>query len=143
MLLLLEVLIRIFMSMKNNGGKLTEVRKTTFVAPLASCAISPDGALVAGGDTTKNYIIWKGTEKLHYGSMSARIDCMSFSHNGDILAVGSLDSSFALFSLAKNANAYEQRKAHVGGVKDLVFINNNTLLTTGQDCVTRKWEVSI
>jgi len=128
---------------ENNGGKLVEVRKTTHVSALSSCAISPDGALVAGGDSTKNFVIWKGTEKLHSGSLSARIDCMNFSPYGDILAVGSLDSSFSLFSLNKNATAHNQQKAHVGGVKELIFINNNTILTTGQDCVTRKWEISV
>lgn len=73
--------------------------------------------------------------------MGARIDCMSFSPNGDILACGSLDSSFDLFSLSKNAKVHEQRMAHPGGIKDLLFVNPSTLLTTGQDCVTRKWAI--
>jgi len=74
--------------------------------------------------------------------MNSRVDCMKFSPHGDVLCVGSLDSSFSLFSLSKNATAHNQRNAHVGGVKDLIFINNNTLLSAGQDCVIRKWEVS-
>jgi len=75
--------------------------------------------------------------------MSARIDCMNFSPYGDILACGSLDSSFILFSLSKNATVHKQEKSHIGGVKDLLFVNNNALLTTGQDCVTRKWEIFV
>lgn len=42
---------------ENTNGKLTEVRKTTHTAALASCAVSADGALVAGGDATKNYVV--------------------------------------------------------------------------------------
>jgi len=127
----------------NQDGVLKESHKVTHAAPLASCEVSADGALVAGGDSSKNYVIWNKIEKLHYGAMSARVDCMKFSPNSQFLAVGSLDSSFALFSLAKNGQAHEQRVAHVGGVKDLLWVDQRTLMTTGQDCVTRTWNINL
>jgi len=122
---------------------LAESHKVPHANPVTSCDVSLDGALVAGGDSSKNYIIWNKTEKLHYGTMSARVDCMKFSPNNQFLAVGSLDSSFALFSLSKNAQAHEQRVAHVGGVKDLLWVDHRTILTTGQDCVTRSWNINL
>jgi WD40 repeat protein len=73
--------------------------------------------------------------------MGARVDCMSFSPSGDVLACGSLDSSLIFFSLVQNKTFKEQRMAHTGGVKDLFFIDNNTILSAGQDCVSRKWAI--
>lgn len=73
--------------------------------------------------------------------MGSRIDCMKFAPSNQALALGSLDSSFIIFSLGQNKTVTEQRMAHTGGVKDLLWINGNTLLSSGQDSVTRKWEV--
>jgi len=126
-----------------NNGVLVQSHKNAHAQPLASCDVSADGALVAGGDSTKNYIIWNNTEKLHYGSMAGRVDCMKFSPNGQFLAVGSLDSAFSIFSLGKNGLAHEQRGAHMGGVKDLAWVDFRTLLTAGQDCVARAWSLSL
>jgi len=124
-----------------DNGKLAEIRKLSFGATVTAVAISHDGGYVAGGDSVKNYSIWKEGDKVFYGNMSSRIDCMKFSPYSDVLAIGSLDSSFILFSLSKGAMAHEQRVAHVGGLKDLVWVDNRNLLTTGQDSVIRKWNV--
>jgi len=33
----------------------------------------------------------------------------------------------------------EQRNAHVGGVKDLVWVDHSNFVTTGQDILIKSW----
>jgi WD40 repeat protein len=73
--------------------------------------------------------------------MGSRVDCMKFAPHNQALVAGSLDSSFIVFSLGQNKTVCEQRMANTGGVKDVLFIDDHTLLTSGQDSVTRKWEI--
>jgi len=129
----------------SNGGKLTETQKTTHGSALSSCAVSPDGSLVAGGDSGKQVLVWKGTEQVSDTTFghNATVNCMEFSPDGDYLATGSLDSSFHIYSISGNKRAINQQRASVAGVKDLFWINNRSIITTGQDIVTRSWNLNL
>jgi len=128
-----------------SGGKLTESRKTSHNSPLSSCSASSDGSLVAGGDSGKQVYVWKGTNKVSDASFghNATVNCMEFSPDGQFLATGSLDSSFHIYSISDNKLVVNQQRASVGGVKDLCWVSNRTIITTGQDIVTRSWNLNL
>jgi len=124
----------------NNGGKLAEQYAVEHGGALCAVAFSPSGTLIAGGDADKDVIVWKGREKVSkdFGH-SARVDKVRFSPDGAHLATASLDSSFILWNIDSNKRVAEVRNAHVGGVKDLVWVDGNNILTTGQDVLIKSW----
>eukprot|EP01126_Amoeba_proteus_P026130 TRINITY_DN2590_c0_g2_i16.p1 TRINITY_DN2590_c0_g2~~TRINITY_DN2590_c0_g2_i16.p1 ORF type:complete len:593 (-),score=124.14 TRINITY_DN2590_c0_g2_i16:125-1903(-) len=127
---------------ENNAGKLVERYSVEHAGGLCSVAIS-DSGLVAGGDLNRDVCVWDGTTKVckDWGH-SARVDKVRFSPDGVHVASASLDSSFMIWNLSTRNRVFEQRNAHNGGVKDLVWVNANTLLTTGQDIVIKSWNFS-
>jgi len=133
--------IRVF---SNSNGNLTEKYSVTHIGAISSVAVSPDGALVAGGDQAKRVVLWKGDQQVSPNSWlyDARVDAVRFSPNGELLAAGSLDSSIQVYSVTNNSLIHEQKFAHRQGVKDVIFYDNNTLITTGQDLLIKSWKVN-
>jgi WD40 repeat protein len=149
----------------NNGGKLVEKYSVEHNGALNSVAISPDGKWVAGGDADRDVIVspplspfspsfslvtplleqvWEGTTKVSkdFGH-AARVDKVRFSPDGHHLASASLDSAFIIWNVSTGKRVVEQRNAHNGGVKDLVWVDASNLLTTGQDIVIKSWTLNL
>lgn len=128
----------------NNGGKLVHKHDVEHNGALCCVAISHDGKWVAGGDTDRDVVVWEGTTKVSkdFGH-AARVDKVKFSPDGQHLASGSLDSSFMIWHVPSGKRVFEQRNAHVGGVKDLIWVDAHNLLTTGQDILIKSWSVNL
>jgi len=127
----------------NADGSLTESHAVTHNGALSCVAISDEGGLVAGGDTDRDVCVWDGTNKISrdFGH-SARVDKVRFTPgSGEYLLSASLDSSFILWNITTGKRVVEQRNAHNGGVKDVVFIDHQSFLTTGQDIMIKGWSV--
>jgi len=127
----------------NNGGKLAEKHTVEQRGQICCVAFSPNGALVAGGDTDRDVMVWEGTTRVSkdFGH-SARVDRVRFSPDGEHLASASLDSSFIIWNIATAKRVAEMRNAHNGGVKDLVWVDSSSLVTTGQDILIKSWTFS-
>jgi len=134
--------IRVF---SHNNGSLTHSYSVTHVGAVSCVAVSPDGTFVAGGDQAKRVVLWKKTEQVSPTSwlMDARVDAVRFSPDGELLGAGSLDSSFQVYSVYQNKLIHEQKFAHRQGVKDVVWYDNRTIITTGQDILIKSWKVNV
>jgi WD40 repeat protein len=129
----------------NNNGSLSQQYTNNHDGVVSSVAFSPNGKLVAAGDTDRQIKVWDKSTKISSTAwgMGARVDTLQFSPDGEYVFSSGLDSCFMIWSLTKNGKAHEQRNAHMGGVKAAQFVDNSTLLTTGQDLVTKAWKLNL
>jgi WD40 repeat protein len=129
---------------ENQNGSLKEKYANPHDGAVVSVAWSLDGNLLASGCTDRQVKVWNGQTKTNGAwGMGGRVDQLSFSPNGQYLCSGGLDSNFILWSIGKNVRAFEQKNAHIGGVRGVEFVDDNTLLTTGSDLLTKAWNLSL
>jgi len=129
----------------NANGTLSQSYTNAHDGVVSSVAFSPNGKLIAGGDTDRQIKLWDRNTKVSGSAwgMGARVDTLHFSPSGEFVLSAGLDSCFMVWSVSKNARVHEQRNAHMGGVKAAQFVDESTLLTTGQDLVTKSWGLNI
>ncbi|KAE8667208.1 mitogen-activated protein kinase 9-like [Hibiscus syriacus] len=73
---------------------------------------------------------------------SARINCLAWSPNSTMVATGSLDTNVIIYEIAKPAsNRIIVKHAHPGGVYGLVFIDDCTVASSGEDACIRVWKI--
>jgi WD40 repeat protein len=124
----------------NSNGKLAESYAVEHNGALCSVTFSHDGSMIAGGDTDRDVCVWQGPNKISkdFGH-SARVDKVKFCPDGAHIASASLDSSFIIWHIASGKRVAEVRAAHIGGVKDLIWVDHSNILTTGQDILIKTW----
>jgi len=121
---------------KNNGhrGAITRV------------VYSDDGAHLASADTNREILIWAANEQkgpvvngwVHH---NARVNDIAWSPDNVHLASGSLDQSIIVWSIQDRDNRVIFKQAHQGGVNAVRWWNPNTLVSVGQDCTAKTWNV--
>lgn len=115
-----------------------------------SLAYSPDGKFLAISDAGRQILILDA-ETLTYDASqpkwthhTARIQCMAWHPNSTLLATGSLDTNIILWRVGKPASERKTiLRAHQDGVNSLAFLNDNSLLSCGQDGCLRRWDLSL
>jgi len=128
----------------NQNGTLKEKYANSHDGAVVSCAWSPDGVLLASGCTDRQIKVWNQQTKTNDAwGMGARVDVLQFSPSGQNLVSAGLDSNFILWSLPKNVKVFEQKNAHIGGVRGAQFVDENSLLTTGADLLTKSWNLCL
>ena len=68
---------------------------------------------------------------------TARINCLAWSPDSTLIATGSLDTCVIIYEVGKPASSRRTIKgAHIGGVYGLVFIDQERVVSSGEDgCV--------
>lgn len=82
----------------------------------SSVAFSPDGALLAGGDSEGNIHLWSlsaGKEVRQLRGHRSVIESLAFSHDGKLLASGSGDTTALIWDVRETAEAARPRPADV------------------------------
>eukprot|EP00945_MAST-04E_sp_MAST-4E-sp1_P001063 g1063.t1 len=112
-------------------------------------AYSPDGAKLAMGTDDREVKVWdfasskymvSGYWKYH----TAKITCIAWHPNSTNLASGGTDSSVFVWDIAKKFKKSKYPRVHANGdVQGVAWLNENTLLTTGMDSVTRQFPVTM
>ena len=73
---------------------------------------------------------------------TARINTVAWSPDSRLVATGSLDTCAIVYEIGKPAASRITIKgAHLGGVHGLTFVDNDTLVTAGEDACIRVWKV--
>lgn len=73
---------------------------------------------------------------------TARINCVAWSPNSHLIATGSLDTCVIVYELDKPASDRITIKgAHLGGVYGIVFIDENIVVSAGEDACVRLWKL--
>ncbi|XP_039041069.1 actin-interacting protein 1-1-like [Hibiscus syriacus] len=114
--------------------------------PISVLRYSPDFSMFASADLNREAVVWDRTSKeVKLNNMlfhSARINCLAWSPNSTMVATGSLDTNVIIYEIAKPAsNRIIVKHAHPGGVYGLVFIDDCTVASSGEDACIRVWKI--
>ncbi|KAH9602489.1 hypothetical protein KSS87_019327 [Heliosperma pusillum] len=107
---------------------------------------SPDVSMFASGDANREAVVWdRSTREVKLNNMlyhSARINCLAWSPDCTLVATGSLDTCVIIYELGKPASARRTIKsAHLGGVYDVEFSDECSILSSGEDGCVRLWTI--
>ncbi|XP_073000354.1 actin-interacting protein 1-2-like [Typha latifolia] len=107
---------------------------------------SPDASLFASADANREAVVWdRVTKEVKLKNMlyhTARINCLAWSPDSRLIATGSLDTCVIVYELDKPASSRITIKgAHLGGVYGLAFVDDNSLVSAGEDACVRVWRL--
>jgi len=122
---------------------------TEYTEKLSSGALSPNGqTLASGGYTDSNIVqVWRVTDDtlLHKleGTTESRIESITFSPDGQMLAVGTRDGLVHLWRIS-DGELLHTLKGHTDGVSALAFSPDGQILASGgwSDDIVQVWRVS-
>eukprot|EP00160_Parvularia_atlantis_P006594 Unigene1576_Nuclearia_a/m.4892 Unigene1576_Nuclearia_a/g.4892 ORF Unigene1576_Nuclearia_a/g.4892 Unigene1576_Nuclearia_a/m.4892 type:complete len:601 (-) Unigene1576_Nuclearia_a:89-1891(-) len=130
-----------------NGDTLTEKGKLTETirGPIHALAYSPDGQYLAVGDAHKQVtVVDAKTLAVKIDGWvfhAARLTSVAWSPSGTRVASGSLDTHIYVWSTDSPSKRIQIKFAHVGQVNGVAFLNENTLVSVGQDGCVKTWDV--
>ena len=111
------------MTVLHRSGSWNVLSRTETRHPILACAFSPDGKLLAVGDSDGNVDLQDASDThtvRHLGRHRAPVCCCSWSPSGELLATGSFDESLRLWRL-DTRKAEVRRIRHKARVNDCVF----------------------
>eukprot|EP01018_Ginkgo_biloba_P027042 Gb_11299 [translate_table: standard] len=114
--------------------------------PINVIRFSPDGSMFASGDLNREAVVWdRVTREVKLKNMlyhTARINCIAWSPDSSKVATGSLDTCILVYEIEKPVSSRITLKgAHLGGVYGLAFIDQNTVISAGEDACVRVWSL--
>mmetsp|Transcript_27271 Transcript_27271/g.43875 ORF Transcript_27271/g.43875 Transcript_27271/m.43875 type:complete len:360 (-) Transcript_27271:172-1251(-) len=117
--------------------------------PIYSVACSPDGKLIATTGASKKIHITstaKGGETLNsfgWEYHNARINSIAFSPDSSKLVSASMDQTIIVWKdLDKfDAKSRERFTCHIAGVNEAMWLDNDTIITTGGDNCIKTWKI--
>lgn len=131
-----------------NGTQLVEKTTLEHLGPVADCAFSLDGKHLVACDANRKVILYKVPEfqlahNKEWGFHNARVNCVAWSPNSQHVASGSLDTSIIIWSVLHPAKHTIIKNAHAQSqITRLVWLDDETLVSVGQDCNTKIWEIA-
>ncbi|KAL9262029.1 Actin-interacting protein 1-2-like protein, partial [Drosera capensis] len=105
---------------------------------------SPDVSMFASGDANREAVVWdRSSREVKINNMlyhTARLNCLAWSPDSGMVATGSLDTSVIIYEIDKPASARMTIKgAHLGGVYGVIFSDESTVISSGEDGCVRSW----
>jgi WD40 repeat protein len=74
---------------------------------------------------------------------NARINCLAWSPDSSRIATGSLDTCVIIYEIDQPVSSRNTIKgAHLGGVYGLVFTDDYSLVSSGEDAFIRVWKIT-
>lgn len=74
---------------------------------------------------------------------TARVNCLAWSPDSRLVATGSLDTCVIIYEVGKPAASRRTIKgAHLGGVYGLAFIDQERVVSSGEDGCVRVWSLN-
>uniref|UniRef100_A0A0B7A8M8 Uncharacterized protein n=1 Tax=Arion vulgaris TaxID=1028688 RepID=A0A0B7A8M8_9EUPU len=129
-----------------SNGTLKE-KKSEEVQEVSALQYSPDGAWLAVASKNKVLIYnvddWKEIVGGWGEQHTAKVTCLSWSPDSRRVITGSIDSHIILWEHGKFVGQKPSIKAHpLSHVNKIGWVNNNTVVTVGQDSNVKIWAVS-
>ncbi|XXQ38900.1 WD domain, G-beta repeat [Plasmodiophora brassicae] len=141
-----DKLVHLFSLAKNQAAPLKTLAKHM---DLTACvAYSPDGRLLVSGDNQRGIYIWdrstgEVTNPSGWRYHAAKVTTACFSPSSNLLATGSVDQSVLVWTdlTSFDPNRIKIDPAHVGGVSHVRFLNDKTVVSTGDDRAIKVWDL--
>lgn len=121
----------------------------THLGPVTDVRYSPDGKYLAASDANRKVILYsleneyKLAHNREWGFHTARVNCLAWSPDSTHVASGSLDTCIMIWSVAQPAKHTTIKNAHPQSqITGLSWIDNETLVSVGQDANTRLWTIA-
>lgn len=113
--------------------------------PITRLDYSPDGKWLAAADRNREVLLWdlhtKQVAIKEWVFHTARVDGLAFSPDSLHVVSAGLDQTIIVWSVTNPSNRIIIKGAHQGGINEVVWIDNKTVLSAGQDCTIRSWNV--
>ncbi|CAL0316378.1 unnamed protein product [Lupinus luteus] len=107
---------------------------------------SPDVSMFASADLNREAVVWdRASKEVKLNNMlfhTARVNCLAWSPDSSLVATGSLDTCVIIYEIGKPAASRRTVKgAHLGGVYGLTFIDQERVVSSGEDGCVRVWSL--
>lgn len=114
---------------------------------LTSVAFSPDGTLLAAGDTYREVRVWdvaSRTAKVQgmWVFHSTRVTSVAWSPSGKFVASSSLDERIYIWNVENPMSKKSFEFAHKDGVTGVSFTAEDELVSVGNDACVNFWDLS-
>eukprot|EP01128_Nolandella_sp_AFSM9_P008535 TRINITY_DN5240_c0_g1_i1.p1 TRINITY_DN5240_c0_g1~~TRINITY_DN5240_c0_g1_i1.p1 ORF type:complete len:598 (+),score=135.16 TRINITY_DN5240_c0_g1_i1:322-2115(+) len=105
---------------------------------------SPDGTYLAVGDSNREIKVYKGTESVVNGWVfhNASVSSLSWAPDSLHLASGSIDMQIIVWNVASPNSRITIKQTHNGGVKNVQFLSQDTVLSVGADLTMKTWTIT-
>ncbi|XP_017080062.2 actin-interacting protein 1 [Drosophila eugracilis] len=129
------------------GGVLEPKTELDHLGAVTDVSYSPDLKYLVACDAHRKVVLYsveeyKPAHNKEWGFHSARVNTVAWSPNSLLVASGSLDTTIIIWSVANPAKHTIIKNAHPQSqITRLVWLDNNTVISTGQDCNTKVWHV--
>ncbi|EDV51674.1 actin-interacting protein 1 [Drosophila erecta] len=129
------------------GGVLEPKVELDHLGAVTDVSYSPDLKYLVACDAHRKVVLYsveeyKPAHNKEWGFHSARVNTVAWSPNSLLVASGSLDTTIIIWSVANPAKHTIIKNAHPQSqITRLVWLDNNTVISTGQDCNTKVWHV--
>ncbi|EEP76084.1 conserved hypothetical protein [Uncinocarpus reesii 1704] len=114
--------------------------------PISAMAFSPDGSLLAAGDSRGRIVVFKAEDGSivtdRWTAHTGRVTSMAWSSNGTQLVSGGLDTNIFVWSLDRRGDWLEAPNAHKEGVNAVAWIaDDSKVASAGADGAVKIWQV--
>jgi WD40 repeat protein len=130
-----------------NGTQLELKLELEHLGVITDCAYSPNNKYLVACDSNRKVVLYsveeyKPAHNKEWGFHNARVNKVTWSPNSTLIASGSLDTTIIIWSLASPAKHTIIKNAHPQSqITGLVWLDHETVISTGQDCNVKVWEV--
>ncbi|XHG08119.1 hypothetical protein AWENTII_011238 [Aspergillus wentii] len=114
--------------------------------PLSAMAFSPDGSLLAVGDSRGRVLVFKAADGSlvtdRWTAHTARITCIDWNKDGTHVVSGALDTNIFVWSLTNPGDWLQVTLAHKEGVNGVAWIaGGSKIASAGADAAVKVWKV--
>ncbi|XP_026681166.1 actin-interacting protein 1 isoform X2 [Diaphorina citri] len=131
-----------------NNKSLSPKAELDHLGPVTDCSFSPSNEYLVASDAHRKVVLYRvpDFELAHnkeWGFHSAKVNCVAWSPDSALVASGSLDTTIIIWSLASPAKHIIIKNAHPQSqITRLQWLDNDLLVSVGQDCNTKIWEIA-
>jgi WD40 repeat protein len=136
---------KVYIYQLDGSGSLKEVRSLEgHRGEVTALAFSPDGRYLGAGDSNREVKVWEGTESKVTGWVfhTSRIQSLAWAPDNNHIVTGSVDSAVIVWNVADPSKKIHVKLAHLGGVRGAVFTTANSVLSVGEDCAMKMWDIN-
>ncbi|VDM62568.1 unnamed protein product [Angiostrongylus costaricensis] len=134
-----------------NGTTLVEKKLLSHSSPITSVTFSPNGEFLVATDSGRKVVPYsiagdfKVIAEKEWTFHTAKVNCVAWSTDNCHIATGGLDTNIIIWDIKRSGeHPIIIKGAHaMSPVNGLSFLNENELLSVGQDANVKHWKVSL